>query len=293
MSDLLVHRVRVPAPVARVRQVLTDPGALRVWLAEHVDVRLPERFEFWGRFTPEGDAPHQRLLHVDDHSLRFEWRLDDTDTTVEFGLAEDGSDATVLTVTQTDLPNFEEMVAEVGTLSRVHTFWALSIANLVEYVEGRELTPKCDFTSTEMRAEVLLDAPPDEVFDSLVEPAQFARWFGARVELEPEVGGRWAMGGYEADPTPAQIIDLEPAARLSLAWDNGLVTSWELADSEGQTRLTIVQSGFAADDPPYSAWMGWLGGIAELRRYHGLSCWQPMWLEVRLNNAPEGILTIG
>lgn len=286
-------RARVAAPIDTVWTALTDPAALRVWFAEHVDVSLPERFHFWGRFTPEGDAPNQRLLHVDDHSLRFQWRLDDTDTTVEFALAEDGSDNTVLTVTQTDLPRFDEMVAEASTLGQMHTFWALSIANLVEYVEGRERTPKCDFTTADMRAEVMVDAPPDVVYESLVDPDQFAQWFGARIEIEREVGGRWAMGGFDIDPAPARIIDLEPGSRMSLAWDDGLVTSWDLAGSEGRTRLTIVQSGFDTDRPPYGSWMGMLGGIAELRRYHGLANWRPIWLEVQLNNVPEGIIAIG
>ncbi|GIF07022.1 SRPBCC family protein [Actinoplanes siamensis] len=293
MGDLLMHRVRVPAPIARVRHALTDPGALRVWLAEHVDVRLPERFHFWGRFTPEGDAPHQRLLHVDDHSLRFRWRLDETDTTVEFALAEEDPDNTVLTLTQTDLPDFDEMVAEASTLGQMHTFWALSIANLVEYVEGRERTPKCDFAVPDMRAEVTVDASPEAVYRSLVDPGQFAQWFGARIDIEPEVGGRWAMGGFDVDPAPARIIELDPGSRLALAWDDGLVTSWELAGSEGHTRLTIVQSGFDTDRPPYGSWMGLLGGIAELRRYHGLAGWRPIWIEVRLNNAPDGIIAIG
>lgn len=293
MGELLKHRVRVPAPIADVRQALTDPAALRIWLAEHALVSLPDRYEFWGRFTPEGDAPHQRLLHLDERVLRFEWHLDDTDTTVELGLAEDGSDSTVLTLTQTDLPAFDDMVAEVSTLGRMHTFWALSIANLVEYVEGRELTPKCDFTSARMRAEVVVDAVPEAVFDSLIDPAQLARWFGAKIEVEPEVGGRWAMGGFDTDPAPAKILDLDAGKSLSMGWDDGLVTTWELAESGGRTRLTIMQSGFDAKQPPYGSWMGWLGGVAELRRYHSLASWRSMWLEVQLNGAPEGILTIG
>jgi hypothetical protein len=62
---------------------LTDAGALRVWLAEHAEVDLPHRYEFWGRYTPDGDAPHQRLLHADDSILRFIWRLDGEGTTTE------------------------------------------------------------------------------------------------------------------------------------------------------------------------------------------------------------------
>ena len=43
-------------------------------------------------------------------------------------------------------------------------------------------------------------AAPDEVFDSMTQPEQFHRWFGANVDIEPYVGGRFAMGGFELDP---------------------------------------------------------------------------------------------
>ena len=57
------------------------------------------------------------------------------------------------------------------------------------------------------------------------------------------------------------------------------MTTWELEDSGGKTRLTVVQSGFDAGRPPYGAWAGIVSGVAELRRFHELSDWRPIWLE--------------
>jgi uncharacterized protein YndB with AHSA1/START domain len=37
---------------------------------------------------------------------------------------------------------------------------------------------------------VVIDAAPDEVFDSMTQPEQFRRWFGANVDIEPYVGSR-------------------------------------------------------------------------------------------------------
>jgi uncharacterized protein YndB with AHSA1/START domain len=54
MTEPLILRARLAAPVAEVRRALTDPAALRVWLAEHAEVDLPHRYEFWGRYTPDG-----------------------------------------------------------------------------------------------------------------------------------------------------------------------------------------------------------------------------------------------
>lgn len=291
MNEPMRLRVRVGAPIADVWRALIEPSAVRVWLAEHAEVALPHRYEFWGRYTPDGDRPHQRLRHVGDHSLRFSWLLDGTDTTVHIGLTADGPE-TVVALSQTDVPTLTELVHEGSILAWLHTFWALSLANLADHVEGREPTARCDFTSPVMREQWLIDASPRLVYDSIVDPAVFSRWFGAKVELEPRVGGRWAMGGFDLDPSPAKIVDLTPDRSVSLTWDAGLVSTWELAESDGKTRLTFVQSGFDEENPPYGAWMGWLGGFAELRRFHELPDWRPMWLQVQVPGMPDGMLHI-
>ena len=79
-ADLRLRAV-VPAPPKTVYGALTDPAALRVWLAEHAEVELPGKYEFWGRYTPDGTEPHQRVLHVDESSIRFAWTVDGVETT--------------------------------------------------------------------------------------------------------------------------------------------------------------------------------------------------------------------
>lgn len=292
MSDPMMYKIRVLAPTATVRHALTDPEAMRVWLAEHVAVDLPNRYEFWGRYTPEGDTARQRLLHVDDRVLRFAWQLSGKDSTVEIALEEETPESTLLTLTQTEVPGFEEMVHETSTLALMHTYWALAVANLADYVEGREITAKCDFTDPVQRDEVLIDATPQRVFDALTDPDQFAKWFGANVGIEPKVGGRFAMGGFDLDPDPAaKITRFEPGRAMTITWP-GMVSSWELEDSDGKTRLTTVQSGFDEQKPPYGAWMGWLSGIAELRVFLERPDWRPRPVAMHLDGMPEGMLTL-
>jgi uncharacterized protein YndB with AHSA1/START domain len=293
MNDTLRLRVRVLAPIEAVHRALTDAGELRTWLAEHAEVELPHRYQFWGRYTPDGAAPRQRLLHADEHTLRFSWPLDGRDTTVEIGLTPQPDGHTVLSLSQTPFPTWQEALAGTGIQGQLHTFWALALANLVDHVEGRELTGRCDLTSPEMRARLTIDAAPEAVFDSLINPDTFAQWFGARIGIEPHLGGRFAMGGFELDAAPAKIIDLDQDRRLGLRWPDGMVTDWELEGSAGKTRLTIVQSGFDDANPPYGGWMGWLGGMAELRRFHELPGWRPMWLAIEVPGLPEEMLTIG
>jgi uncharacterized protein YndB with AHSA1/START domain len=290
-ADLRLRAV-VAAPPQTVYEALTDPAALRVWLAEHADVELPGRYEFWGRYTPDGAEPRQRVLHVDERTIRFAWTIEGVETTVEFELAADEG-GTLITLSQTDLPSFQEVLADkAGARGALQTFWTLAVVNLADYLAGRAPTPKCDFTSAELRAEVVIDATPEAVFDSLTQPEQFSRWSGAKVDIEPYVGGRFAMGGFELDPGGMKFVEFEPGRKATLRFADGLISSWELDGSDGKTRLTSVQSGFDPANPPYPGWAGWLAGLAELRRYHELPQWRRTWRQIEVPGLPEEMLSV-
>lgn len=279
MTEPMTLRVRVNAGVEEVHRALTEADQLRSWLAEHAEVELPDRYAFWGRHTPEGDAPHQRLLHVDERTVRFAWLLDGEETTTELRLdPEPDGAATLVTLTQTHF-DFADVMTGASIRGVLQTFWSLALANLVDHLEGRELTPKVDFTSADLRAEVTVAASPERVFDSITDSAKVSTWFGFPIEIEPYVGGRFAMGGLENNPQPAMILDLEPNRRMSVDWGPTGVGTWELEGSEGRTRITLVQSGFDGTRPPYAAWGGILAGIAGLRRFHELPDQQPVFAE--------------
>ena len=283
-------RAVVPAAVKVTYEALTDPAALRVWLSEHAEVDLPGTYEFWGRSVPDGAEPHQRVLHADDRTIRFAWTLDGVETTSQFEVDED-EDGTLVTLSQTDLPSFEDVIADrAGARGAVQTFWSLAIANLADYLAGRELTPKCDYTSTDLRASVMIDATPDAVFDSMTQPEPFRQWFGAKVDIEPRLGGRFAMGGFDLDPGGAKFVEFEPGRKAALLFADGETTTWELDGSDGKTRLTMMHSGFDPANPPYPGWGGWLGGIAGLRRYHELPHERSIWRQVEIAGIPEGML---
>ena len=276
MTEPMTLRARVNAPIKEVHHALTDAAQLRIWLAEHSEVDLPDRYEFWGRHTPEGGAPHQRPLHVDDRTVRFAWVLDGEETTTEFTLEPDG-DATVITLSQTHF-DFSDVMTGASIRGVLQTFWSLAVANLVDHLEGRELTPKVDFTSTRLEAEVIIAASPEKVFESLIDSETVTQWFGFPIEIEPFVGGRFAMGGLDNNPEPAKILDLEPGRRLSVDWGGTGVGTWELEGSAGRTRITLVQSGFDGDRPPYAAWGGILSGVAGLRRFHEQADRPSIWI---------------
>lgn len=277
MTEPMIVRVRVAAPKAAVLHALTDPDTLRRWFAEEVAVELPTRYEFWGRYTPEGDAPHQKLTNVDDDGLTFTWLLDGVETTTSITLEAEAPDTTVIVLSQSHF-DVQEMFEGKTIRGVLQTFWAMSLANLVDLLEGRELTMRHDFGDTEFRAETLIDATPAEVYDSLIDTDKVSTWFGYPISIEPWVGGRYAMGGFDAPFPPAKILDLEPNQKVTVDWGAPGVQTWELAESDGKTRLTFVQSGFDTTNPPHASWLGSVSGLAELRRFHELTDWKPIWI---------------
>lgn len=275
MTEPLILQARAKAGIDDVRQALTDPKILNLWLGEHSTVDLPGTFEFWGRYIPEGDAPHQRVLGYDGQTLKLAWLLGGEETTTEISLLEESDDFTVIKLSQSHF-KWSEAVSNSNIRGVLQTFWSLAFANLVDHLEGRELTPRPDFTSPELTGEVLIDAPAAQVFASLTESAKASAWFGYPVDIDARAGGRFAMGGFEAGPG-MEILDLVEGQKMSIDWGLAGVSTWELAESDGKTRLTFMMSGFEGK-PPYGAWLGWLSGVAALRRYNEQPDWQSIWV---------------
>jgi uncharacterized protein YndB with AHSA1/START domain len=279
-------RVLIGAPPEAVYAALTDAAALRAWLAEHAEVAMDSGiFEFWGRFTPEGERGRQRLLGAEPgQRLRFSWTLEGAGTQVDITLEpqDGGTPLTQLTLTHSNLAPRAS-----GDSYWVRDLLMLSLANLASYCEGRGIGPRCDFTAfsdTEARASVEIAAPPTEVFASLIEPAQLNRWIADRAEVEPEVGGRYDFGW---DHGPVKILELEPDKVLAYSWRHSFqdaegpdatVVRWELEGSQGRTHLTIVHSGFGGTKRRTEGYqLGWMEFLASLKRMHEAgAAWRPV-----------------
>src|SRR5215470_4538906 len=180
----MMLRVRTAAPLARVWQALTTANQLEVWLAEHAEVDLPRTFTFWGRYTPDGEVARQRVLSADDHTLRFTWTLAGEDTTVEIHVEPDGADKSVVSVSQTHY-DFQQALTESSSLNVIQTFWTLSLGNLVDFLDGRSVGYRCDFTSSDLRAEVDIDAPRERIYQALTDSDQVSTWAGYPIGIEP------------------------------------------------------------------------------------------------------------
>ncbi|MDF5753651.1 SRPBCC domain-containing protein [Spongiactinospora sp. TRM90649] len=263
MTDLMSMTARAGASREDVRRALTDAAEMRIWLADHAESELPERYAFWGDHVIEGAAAHQRPLDPEGHDLRFAWTLAGRETIVTVDLAEESATSTLITLTQTEFDLYDP-----GSLGMLQTFWALAIANLVDHLEGRPLTYRCDYTSSDLSGGMVIAATADQVYDSLIDPAKVSRWFGFPVEIEPKVGGKYGIGSIAA---------LTPGRSLTVSWGPMGTTTFDIDESSGATTLTLVQGGFDESNPPYAAWAGTMCGMAEVRRLHELPDWNPIW----------------
>jgi uncharacterized protein YndB with AHSA1/START domain len=219
-SDALRLRVRIEAPPDALVKAITEPDLMSEWLAETVEA-APDRYEFWGRYVPQGDRPRQRLIALDPaRGVRFAWELDgaepsEVDLAVSAGSVDgavgaDGERGSVVTLSHTGYP--------AGNFTALSAFWHLALANLAARGEGYPTTPPLDFTLPahgEALVRTVIAVPPEEVYACLLDAEQVGRLTATTAVIEPEVGGRYDLGWERG---PVRITDLVPDRALTLAW---------------------------------------------------------------------------
>jgi uncharacterized protein YndB with AHSA1/START domain len=155
---------------------------------------------------------------------------------VDIRVEPDGADSSIVSVTQSHF-DFQEAIAERSSLGVIQTFWLLSLGNLVDHLAGRGVAQRCDFTSSEMRAVMDLDAPRQRVYEALSESDQFSAWSGIPITIEPVVGGGVTMVGL--DVPIAKVVDVVDGRKMAVDWGDGGVGTWELEDSGGKDAVDV------------------------------------------------------
>ena len=85
----------------------------------------------------------------------------------------------------------------------------------------------------EVEREILLDAPPEEVWEALTEPEQLEEWFANDVDFDLDRGGvfRWDDG----EERHAVVEEVDAGRRLAIRW-------WDPAGpEESEVTFTIEQ----------------------------------------------------
>ena len=145
--------------------------------------------------------------------------------------------------------------------------------------------------SDRIEKEVVIDAAREKVWRALTDAREFGAWFGVRAEGTFEPGAR--IEGEVLDPQWAHVpfeIDIDrvdkgvllawrwanpdpKAPAIDLAKEPKTYVSFELSDTDGGTRVKVIESGFDALPMPRRADAyrentgGWTEQLENLRKY--------------------------
>jgi uncharacterized protein YndB with AHSA1/START domain len=94
----------------------------------------------------------------------------------------------------------------------------------------------------EVTRELVLPAPPDEVWEALTDPERLEEWFANEVELDLRPGGgahfRWSNG----EERHAIVTEVEPEERLTFEWEDEGEVEFTLEEDDEGTRVTVVET---------------------------------------------------
>lgn len=276
----------LPASPERVFAALIEPQQLRRWFAEQVDVelRVGGAYRFWGRHTYGAPQLHEASQTIrafeSGKSLSYGWHLAGEDSVVTLTLEpaeQEGS--TTLKGTH----HFERAPTLGRAREMVDDLWKLNIGNLSAHLQGGAglLLPDYADPSPKIELSVLIDAPREQVFRTLIDPALIDQWAGGKAAAEPRVGGKLSYGwnykyaDRDVQGGPTRIIDMVENERLVTDWPDWrgdpevppTSVTWLLQSVGKQTRLTLIHGNFprAVDFSDYPfGWGYFLGKIAEV-----------------------------
>jgi uncharacterized protein YndB with AHSA1/START domain len=140
-------------------------------------------------------------------------------------------------------------------------------------------------------SEIDIAAPPQRVFQALIEPKQVMQWWTSddcQIEsfrFEPHRGGRWSyetkqsklnVNGVSKFHCDGEVLEFDPPRVLSYTWianwhedrAQRTIVRWELSASANGTRVKVTHSGLtklpiARKD--YSG--GWPGVVEQLKKF--------------------------
>jgi uncharacterized protein YndB with AHSA1/START domain len=129
---------------------------------------------------------------------------------------------------------------------------------------------------------IIIDAPIEDVWRALTTPEWIKKWFfGVDTETDWKQGSSIVhRGEYQGRPyeDKGNILEIEaprllvhthwsPASGLPDAPENHERVSWELAERDGRTELTIRESNLASEEAKRTSEQSWrmvLGNLKEI-----------------------------
>jgi uncharacterized protein YndB with AHSA1/START domain len=123
-----------------------------------------------------------------------------------------------------------------------------------------------------VKRSVVLDAPPDEVWEALTDAVVLSDWLAPEVELDPREGGEIVCRYEDGEERRGQIELVEEAERLAFEWrrKGGAPSRVELLIDAvaGGTRVTVSETAADVTASPLLA-TSWVSPLASLRLVMG------------------------
>ena len=94
----------------------------------------------------------------------------------------------------------------------------------------------------EIRREIVLPAPREEVWEALTEAEQLEDWFANEVELDPRPGGSGLFRWDNGEERHAVVETVEPEERIVLRWEDDGLVDLRLEDAEAGTRVLVRET---------------------------------------------------
>ena len=113
---------------------------------------------------------------------------------------------------------------------------------------------------------ITIAAPPDAVFDHLVDPDKLIRWFGVEADIDPRPGGKFWLNVTGKDTASGAYVEVNRPSRVSFTWGwegsedvppGSSMVSIDLKLEGDETLLVLTHSGLpmGADDAHKQGWV--------------------------------------
>ncbi|CAH0297021.1 MULTISPECIES: SRPBCC family protein [Peribacillus] len=98
-------------------------------------------------------------------------------------------------------------------------------------------------TLQDIKKTVILEAPIQQVWDTVSTAAGIASWFMPN-DFQPKVGHEFHVQS-PFGPSPCKVTELDAPHRLSFSWDtDGWFISFILKELDGKTEFTLIHGGW-------------------------------------------------
>jgi uncharacterized protein YndB with AHSA1/START domain len=111
---------------------------------------------------------------------------------------------------------------------------------------GRNMEKQGQHTLPDIQHTSVFNAPINKVWNAVATSEGLAAWFMPN-DFQPVSGHEFHLNAGHFGMSPCQVTEVDPPHRLSFNWGKDWNITFELKDLDGQTEVTLIHSGWDAD----------------------------------------------